>query len=64
VDRDLDAGSFGQLLPSSEHLFTELVWEAASKWGGRGYLRQVKRALREIDPGRFTMRISTLNEVV
>jgi len=64
VDRDLDSGRFGQLLPSSEDLFAELAWEAASKWGGRGYLRKVKRALRHADPDRFATRISTLSGVV
>ncbi|MGH7434954.1 MAG: hypothetical protein ACRENE_04705 [Polyangiaceae bacterium] len=61
VDRDLDAGTFGRLLPSSDELFGELASETSSIWGGRGYLRQVKRALRNVDSYRYATRISTLN---
>jgi hypothetical protein len=64
VERDLDPGTFGRLLPSSEDLFTDLVSDAESLWGGRGYLRRVKRALREADPFRFATRISTLRQAV
>lgn len=64
VERYLDAGTFGRLLPSSQDLFNELVSEASWIWGGRGYLREVRRALRNADPNQYAARISTLNRVV
>jgi GTPase-associated protein 1, N-terminal domain type 1 len=64
IERDLDARTFGRLLPASEAEFGALVSEASSMWGGRGYLRQVKRALREADSYRYATRIAYLNRVV
>lgn len=64
VERDLDAGTFGRLLPASEELFAELVSDASWLWRGRGYLRQVKRALKDADPQRYAARIATLKRTV
>jgi hypothetical protein len=64
VERHLDAGTFGRLLLDSEELFGVLVSEAVRMWGGRSYIRQVKRALRDADPHRYAARISVLKRVL
>ncbi len=63
VGRDLDPSLFGYLL-ASETLFEELTSEARWMSGGRGYLRRVKRALRESDPNRFSARIANLDRLL
>ncbi len=62
VRRDLSTLSFCRL-GRSEQEFTGLVEAVAKEWGGRSYLRGVKRELRSQRPGNFD-RVRIVDEAV
>jgi len=62
IDRDFPPSLFGHLMHDDD-LFAGIASEATSLSWGTGYLRRVKRALRDADPDRFAKRIWVLKRL-
>jgi hypothetical protein len=63
VSRELAPAVFGQLM-GDDALFAELATEASGVLWGRGYLRNVKRALQDLGAARFANRIAIVQRLL
>jgi len=63
VDRGLSAFIFGNVT-SNDGVFAQLAEAAAWKWGGRTYLRDVRRSLKDADRGRYAQRIDIIGNAL
>jgi hypothetical protein len=63
VDRDLSPATFGQIT-TDDNLFAQLAESVAANKRGRRFLRNVRDALKEMNPDHLQRRISILEELM
>jgi hypothetical protein len=63
VDRGLSAFIFANVT-RSDSVFAQLAEAAAWKWGGRTYLRYVRRSLKDADRRRYAQRIDIIGNAL